>query len=264
MCYVRNVHDHLAVGETPYERRFGEPFKGPVIPFGAMVEYHPISARDQSKLHQFGKKVLPGVFLGFALIGREGIWKGYTLVADIEELENLDPSEIHARRLNAKEVITPKKGTNKIIPVAHGTAKMCGRDHGVREFSLRRDQPVMSEDLREELQGNLERSQPTETKDGAEARNDFWSMEGDIIYRHHVEPQVHVYVPNEESFPISLKYIDVPRDAHKFRCIAKKSINDCWNVHGNRTLPDTWTGFTKFPLLNEKTSSRVCVVLRET
>ena len=30
--------------------RFGEPILGPVIPFGAMVEYYPISARDQSRL----------------------------------------------------------------------------------------------------------------------------------------------------------------------------------------------------------------------
>ena len=41
-------------------------FNGPVIPFGAMVEYHPISAKDQSRLHQFGPKVLPGIFLGSA------------------------------------------------------------------------------------------------------------------------------------------------------------------------------------------------------
>ena len=33
------------------KRRFGEPFKGPIIPFGAMVEYPPISTRDQSRLH---------------------------------------------------------------------------------------------------------------------------------------------------------------------------------------------------------------------
>ena len=30
----------LADGKTPYERRFGMLFNGPVIPFGAMVEYH--------------------------------------------------------------------------------------------------------------------------------------------------------------------------------------------------------------------------------
>ena len=55
-------------GKTLYERRFGEPFKAPIISFGAMVEYYPISARDQSRLHQFGKKVLPGIFVGYELI----------------------------------------------------------------------------------------------------------------------------------------------------------------------------------------------------
>ena len=43
------------------------PFNGPAIPFGAMVEYHPISAKDLSRLHQFGPKVLLGIFLGYAL-----------------------------------------------------------------------------------------------------------------------------------------------------------------------------------------------------
>ena len=32
-CYLQNVQDLLADGKTPYERRFGEPFKGPIIPF---------------------------------------------------------------------------------------------------------------------------------------------------------------------------------------------------------------------------------------
>ena len=32
------------------------------------------------------------------------------MIADIEELEKMDASEIHARRLNEKEVLTPMKG----------------------------------------------------------------------------------------------------------------------------------------------------------
>ena len=67
--------DLLSDGKTPYERRFGQPFEGPIIPFGSLVEYHPITAKDQSRIHQFGKKVLPGLFLGFALYAG-GIWKG--------------------------------------------------------------------------------------------------------------------------------------------------------------------------------------------
>ena len=64
------AQDHLSGGKTPCERRFRIPFNGPVIPFGAMVEYHPISAKDLSRLHQFGPKVLPGMFLGYVLFAR--------------------------------------------------------------------------------------------------------------------------------------------------------------------------------------------------
>ena len=52
---------------TPHERRFREPFNRPIIPFGSLVEYYPISAKDQSRIHRFGKKVLPGLFFGHAL-----------------------------------------------------------------------------------------------------------------------------------------------------------------------------------------------------
>ena len=35
--YLRNVQDLLSDGKTPYERRFGQPFKGPIIPFGSLL-----------------------------------------------------------------------------------------------------------------------------------------------------------------------------------------------------------------------------------
>ena len=86
--YLRNIEDVLSGGKTPYERRFGEPSEGPIIPFGSLVEHYTISAKDQSRIHQFGKKVLLGLFLGYALhAGR--IWKGDIMVADIEELETM-------------------------------------------------------------------------------------------------------------------------------------------------------------------------------
>ena len=82
-CYLLNIQDLLSVGPALYERRFGIPFNRPVIPFGAMVEYHLFfSAKDQSRLHQFGAKVLQGIFLGYLFyVGR--IWKGDIMVADI-------------------------------------------------------------------------------------------------------------------------------------------------------------------------------------
>ena len=74
-CYtcLRNVRDLLSDGKTPYKRRFGQTFKGPIIPFGSLVEYHPTTAKDQSRIHQFGKKVLPGLFLGCAFVRGENL-----------------------------------------------------------------------------------------------------------------------------------------------------------------------------------------------
>ena len=39
--YLRNVTDLLSDGKTPYERRFGQPFKRPIIPLGSLVDIAP-------------------------------------------------------------------------------------------------------------------------------------------------------------------------------------------------------------------------------
>ena len=51
ICEVSNTPWQMV--KTPCERRFG-----------ATVQYHPISAKDQSRLRHFGKTVSPGIFLG--------------------------------------------------------------------------------------------------------------------------------------------------------------------------------------------------------
>ena len=89
--------------------------------------------------------------------------------------------------------------------------------------------------------------------DAGEAINDFWSMSGNLIYRHHVEPRVKLCSPREESFPIPLKYIDVSRTTHTNLDVKQeKRIDDYWNVDGSRDLSDPWTGSTQFTLLEEK------------
>ena len=92
--YLRNIQDFLSDEKTPRERRFGTPLNGPIIPSGAVVEYHPISAKDQSGLHQFGAKVLPSIFLVYAFYAG-GVWKIDIKVADIEEMEEMDATELH-------------------------------------------------------------------------------------------------------------------------------------------------------------------------
>ena len=145
------------MGKTPYESRFGEPLKGPIIPCGAMVEYHPISTRDHSRLHQFGKKVLPGTFLRYALIAG-GIWKGDTLIADIEELEKMDASEIYPRKINAKEVL---KSQQEKDPYSRQMVHQNVRERLRIPRTLRRKQTAGSEDLSRGRQGAPEDPPPT-------------------------------------------------------------------------------------------------------
>ena len=231
--YLRNVTDLLSDGKTPYDRRFGQPFKGPIVPCGSLVEYHPITAKDQSRIHQFGKKVLPGLFLGYALYAG-GIWKGDVLIADVEEF--------------------PKQG-EFIFPIADGRIKTLGGDQELRTSTLVRHRPIQGEsniDFLGETEGSLPQPQDS-LPDAGEAINDFWYMSGSFMYRHHVEPRVKLYSPREESFPIPLRYIDVTRTTHTNLDVKQeKRIDDYWNIDGSRDLSDPWTGFTQFTLLQEK------------
>ena len=212
--YLRNVTDLLFDRKTLCVRRFGQPFAGPVIPFGSLVEYHPITTKDQSRIHQFGKKVLPGLFLGYVHYA-EGIWKGDVLIEDLEELETMDASEIYSKRLNATEVIFPTQG-EFIFPIEDGRIKNLGGDQDLTISTLVRPRPNRGDshiDFLGESEGSL--PQPHDSLPVAgEAMNDFWSMSESFIYRHHVEPRVKLYSPREESFPIPQKYIDVTRTIH--------------------------------------------------
>ena len=187
------------------------------------------------------------------------------MVADIEELEEMDASDLHARRLNAKAVLTPMKGDNFIFTVADEKVKVSGGDQRLRTSTLIRDRPERGQE-REVLRGEEQEilrgdsdglSSPTSlqddlTRDDAEATNDFWSITGDCIYRHHVEPQVKLYVPKEESFPIPMKFFDVTRTTHSSLDVMLENIDEYWNVDVDRELSDAWTGFTRFISLSER------------
>ena len=186
-----------------------------------------------------------------------GIWKGDVLVADLDELETMDASEIYySKRLNAKEVIFPKEKGEFIFPIADGRINPLGGDQDLRTSTLIRQRPVRGEghlDFLGESEGSPPPPPHDSFPDAGEATNDFRSMSGNFIYRHHVEPRVKLYSPREESFPIPLKYIDVSRTTHTNLDVKQESrIDDCWKIDGSRDLSDPWTGFTQFTLLEEK------------
>ena len=188
---------------------------------------------------------------------RGGIWKGDVLVADLEELETMDASEIYSKRLNAKEVIFPEEKGEFNFPIADGRIKTLGGDQDLRASTLVLHRPIQGEsniDFLGESEGSLPQPQDSFT-DAGEAINDFWSMSGNFIYSHHVEPRVKLYSPREESFPIPLKYIDVSRTTHtNLDVMQEKRIDDYWNIDGSRHLVRSLDRFRTIYFIRRKTS----------
>ena len=198
-----------------------------------MVEYHLITAKDQSRIHQLGKKVLPGLFLGNALYA----------IGNLLKKTHCERGDISQRQ--RRIYFSNRRWTNQTL----------GGDQDLRTSTLIRQRPVRGEshlDFLGESEGSL--PPPHDSfPDAGEAIYDFWSMSGNFIYRHHVEPRAKLYSPREESFPIPLKYIDVSRTTcTNLDVKQEKRIDDYWNIDGSRDLSDSWTGFTQFTLLEEK------------
>ena len=186
--------DKLSDGKTPYERRFGKPFKGPIIPFGSLVEYYPISAKDQSRIHQFGKKVLPGMFLRYALYAG-GIWKGDILVADIEELETIgDDGRIgNLLKKTQYERGDISRGKRRIVSNRRWTNQNPWRRSGPENIIHFSTASTNSRRVTYRLSWRIRRvtSPPQDSlPDAGEAINDSWSISGHFIYPHHGEPRV--------------------------------------------------------------------------
>ena len=234
-CFLQNIQDLLSDGKTPFERRFGIHFNGPVIPFGAMVEYHPISANDQSRLHQFGAKVLPGMFLGYALYA-VGIWKGDIMVADIEELEETDASELHARRL--KNFHIPSRRWNSqnfwrrtAYENIHQPGIVRNDEKNKTFFKENQMKYILQLHFKKTQRGMMRKLKMTSGRS---------QEDSNIVITLYQESNCTCREKNHFLFQRST--LTLP----------EKIIEHHWNVDGEKELSDAWTGFTRFILLNER------------
>ena len=140
-CYLWNVQRPPGRRENSVRTKIWRIFQRTIY---SIWEYFPNSEWDKAGIHQFGKKALPRIFLGYALIAGE-IWQGDILIADIEESEKLDASGIYPRRLDAKEVLITQKDGEFIVPVTDGSATLSGRHYEFQESTLRREHTVKRE-----------------------------------------------------------------------------------------------------------------------
>ena len=118
--YLRNVTDLLSDGKTPYEIRLGQPFKGPITPFGSLVEYHP-RRTSRAKLEVT------------SWLQTLRSWRRWTHRKSTQ------------KRLNAKEEIFPPKKRKFIFPIADGRIKPLGGDQDLRTSTLVQHRPIQGE-----------------------------------------------------------------------------------------------------------------------
>ena len=126
-----------------------------------------------------------------------GIWKGDVLVADLEELETMDASEIYSKRLKRRRSI--------YFPIADGRIKFVGGDQEMRTSTSIRQRPIHGESqsyFLGESEGSLPPPPQDSFPDASEAINDFWSMSGNFIYRHHVEPRESSFARREKNHSV--------------------------------------------------------------
>ena len=150
----------------------------------------------------------------------------------------------------------PKNGEHFMFPTADGKVKLSGRDQVIRKSTSIQDLPARGEEHKDDLRGESDGSQPSDMPaDDSGAQHDFWTIATKYIYRHHVEPSVELYVPEEESFPIPLQYIGAVRRTNATLNVLLE-IDDYWNVVGDGDLSEPWTGCTQLIILNAKHPDR--------
>ena len=120
-----------------------------------MTENHPISAKDQSILHQFGKIFLPGTFLGNVLYA-VSIRERDILIADMRSWKSWSRpifmiGDSMRRRISCR------------IVVSMSSVKFSGRDQVFRKSTAIQDYPAPGEEHNHDLQGESDGSQPLDT-----------------------------------------------------------------------------------------------------
>ena len=120
---------------------------------------------------------------------RGALGKRQIFVADVEQLENLDASQNHARRLKANEVLLPRHGEDFVVHFANGSV-MDKIDRALRMPTSSQEHVAREEEHNDVLLGESDGSSDgshllDQRTSSVEDRNDFWSVSWNEIHRHH-------------------------------------------------------------------------------
>ena len=152
------------------------------------------------------------------------------------------------------------------FPAADGRIKLLGGDQDLRTPTLIRHRSIRGES-HVDLLGESEGSPPPPPQDSlpgaGEAINDFRSMSGNIIYRHHVEPRVKLYSPRR-IIPFSTEmHWRLQNYSYEFGCQARTPHQ--WSLEYWWVKRFVWflDRFHSIYFIGRNTSRRIYVVRGE-
>ena len=212
---LRNIQDLLSDWKTPCESRFGIPFWRPSHPVWFIGRISPYFCERPIETASIRFWSLPRYIPWVCVVRRGNLERRHNGPQTFEELEEMDASELYAGRPNAKGSVNANERWKFHLPSRRwDSQKFLEKIRDLRTSTSIRDSPDRGEE-QDNLWGESDGSSSTSRQDSSwydgEAKNDFCSFTGDFIHRRHVKPRVRLYVPTEESSPISLKYFDVAR-----------------------------------------------------
>ena len=218
LCYwfLRCIVDITTHEKTAYEVRFGEPFRGPVIPFGAHVSYNPQSPDDKARLHQMAEKTLQGIFAGYKQQAGGG-FSGELIILDWDNLNEANTvGQVYERSIPHTEVFLELVNDQFHFPLASGDLNQPGeRAHDSRKRKLKQKRKQEHQENLEEIirkqEEEIAKLKADQPEDMPTSTTDFWTCNEDYITRHHQTQRTKLFIPTEENCPIPLKWLDVSR-----------------------------------------------------
>ena len=202
--YLRNVTDLWSDGKTPYERRFGQPFKGPIVPIGSIGWVSPYNCEGQVKSPSIWKESLTWIVPRITLCMRGEFGRVTYWLQTLRSWRRWTHRKSTRKDSKRKRWYFPNK-ENSFFQSQMDESKPLEETrtwehppwHGRDQFKER-----VNIDFLGESEGSLPQPQDS-FPDVGEAINDFWSMSGSFIYRHHVEPRVKLFSPERRIIPYS-------------------------------------------------------------
>ena len=95
-----------------------------------------------------------------------------------------------------------KEGEEFQFPFADGSVKLAGRDQVCRTSTFIQEHPARGHEHKDVLQEESDGSQPSDPQtDDTEARIGFWSISGNHLYCHHVQPSIKTFCSKRKLIP---------------------------------------------------------------